>query len=248
MITKIGIITLFPEVFENSLCGVTGKFIKENNILKTFNIRDFAHKGYIDDTPYGGGPGMLMKAEPLFECLEQAKKVIPKATVILMSPRGAKLTQPIINNLAKIEQMILICGRYEGIDQRFIDSAVDMEISIGDFILSGGEIAAMSIIDACIRLQEGALGSIESIHNESFNSQLLEHDQYTKPRELLQLKVPKELLSGNHQKIKTWKRINSLGKTWQKRPDLLDKDKLSKQDIEYLNEFKSQIIEGDKNE
>jgi tRNA (guanine37-N1)-methyltransferase len=243
MITKIGIITLFPEIFHNSLCGVTGRFIKKNNLIHTFNLRNFAKNGYIDDTPYGGGPGMIIKAEPLFKCLDHAKQQIPNATVVLTSPRGERIKQKTIIDLSKKTNIIIICGRYEGIDQRFIDKEVDLELSIGDFILSGGEIAAMSIIDSCIRLQKGALGSETSITQESFSGNLLEHDQYTKPREIKNLKVPKQLLSGNHQEIKNWQRKNSICKTWQKRPDLLDKEELSKQDIKYLNEFKSQIIE-----
>lgn len=246
---EIGIITIFPQMFSSLDHGITGTSLAKNAKITTFNPRDHADNkhGHIDDTPYGGGPGMLIQAEPLLKCMDQAKKQIANPTCILLSPRGVTLNQKLVKKIASIDNLILVCGRYKGIDQRFIDQAIDLEISIGDFILSGGEIAAMALVDACTRLMPNSLNSPESAENDSFNDGLLEFNQYTRPKTIANMSVPDILLSGNHAAISKWRKKQSLGLTWQKRPDLLDKLKLSKQDIALLDEFKSQLNKGDKN-
>lgn len=229
---QFDILTLFPNMFE----GVLGESILRRAIDKGLirvhlhQIRDHAHDKHrtVDDLPYGGGPGMVMKCEPLYLAWEAAKHRDPMpAKAVLLSPQGKSLTQPLLEQWAKEmpgkERMILVCGRYEGIDERFIEECVDEEISLGDFVLSGGEIPAMALIDAFMRLLPGALGNEESAAGESFSSAsggLLEFPQYTRPPEFHGRKVPEVLLSGDHGKIAKWRREQSELRTKKKRPDL----------------------------
>ncbi|CAL4323250.1 tRNA (guanine-N(1)-)-methyltransferase [Buchnera aphidicola (Mindarus abietinus)] len=223
--------------------GITSQAIKKNILKINFwNPRDYSTKKNrsIDDYPYGGGVGMIMKIEPIYLAIQAAKLFIKKKTkVIYLSPQGKKINQENILNLSLNENLILICGRYKGIDERIITNYVDEEWSIGDYILSGGELPAMVLIDCLVRLIPGAIGKIQSAFEDSFNNGLLDHSQFTRPKKFLIHNVPKILLSGNHLKIKQWKLKNSLEKTWKKRPDLLKKIKLTKKERNILIEYKN---------
>ena len=222
------ILTLFPEMFPGPLgFSIIGKALEEKNwSLKLINLQNFSKKGpkYVDDKPYGGGSGMIIKSEIIHESLKKTiKKIKNNYSLIYLTPKGKKLDQKRIKRFIKKDNLILVCGKYEGIDQRVIDAWKMEEISMGDYILSGGEIAAMSLIDSCVRLLPNVLGSVESLKNETFENNLLEYPQYTKPREWLGKKVPEVLLSGNHKKINEWKKKESIRITKIKRPDLLKK-------------------------
>jgi len=222
---KFKILTLFPEMFPGPInYSILGKALKKEKFqLETINIRDFAinKAKTVDDTPFGGGAGMIMKPDILQNALTFAKKEFKKnCTILSFSPSGKKITQDFIKKLVTSKEIILICGRYEGIDQRFIDYNEIEEISVGDYILSGGEIASFILIDACVRLIPEVLGNSESLRSESFNDHLLEYSQYTKPSIWKKLKVPEILLTGNHKKISEWRLNNSLEKTKNIRPDL----------------------------
>ena len=222
------ILTLFPEMFPGPLgFSIIGKALEEKNwLLELINLQNFSKKGpkYVDDKPYGGGSGMIIKSEIIHEALKKTiKKIKNNYSLIYLTPKGKKLDQKKIKRFIKKDNLILVCGKYEGIDQRVIDAWKMEEISMGDYILSGGEIAAMSLIDSCVRLLPNVLGSVESLKNETFENNLLEYPQYTKPREWLGKKVPEVLLSGNHRKISEWKKKESIRITKIKRPDLLKK-------------------------
>ena len=222
------ILTLFPEMFPGPLgFSIIGKALEKKNwSLKLINLQNFSKKGpkYVDDKPYGGGSGMIIKSEIIHEALKKTiKKIKNNYSLIYLTPKGKKLDQKKIKRFIKKDNLILVCGKYEGIDQRVIDAWKMEEISMGDYILSGGEIAAMSLIDSCVRLLPNVLGSVESLKNETFENNLLEYPQYTKPREWLGKKVPEVLLSGNHEKINEWKKKESIRITKIKRPDLLKK-------------------------
>ena len=222
------ILTLFPEMFPGPLgFSIIGKALEKKNwSLKLINLQNFSKKGpkYVDDKPYGGGSGMIIKSEIIHEALKKTiKKIKNNYSLIYLTPKGKKLDQKKIKRFIKKDNLILVCGKYEGIDQRVIDVWKMEEISMGDYILSGGEIAAMSLIDSCVRLLPNVLGSVESLKNETFENNLLEYPQYTKPREWLGKKVPEVLLSGNHEKINEWKKKESIRITKIKRPDLLKK-------------------------
>ena len=222
------ILTLFPEMFPGPLgFSIIGKALEKKNwSLKLINLQNFSKKGpkYVDDKPYGGGSGMIIKSEIIHEALKKTiKKIKNNYSLIYLTPKGKKLDQKKIKRFVKRNNLILICGKYKGIDQRVIDAWKMEEISMGDYILSGGEIAAMSLIDSCVRLLPNVLGSVESLKNETFENNLLEYPQYTKPREWLGKKVPEVLLSGNHKKINEWKKKESIRITKIKRPDLLKK-------------------------
>ena len=222
------ILTLFPEMFPGPLgFSIIGKALEEKNwSLKLINLQNFSKKGpkYVDDKPYGGGSGMIIKSEIIHEALKKTiKKIKNNYSLIYLTPKGKKLDQKKIKRFIKKDNLILVCGKYEGIDQRVIDAWKMEEISMGDYILSGGEIAAMSLIDSCVRLLPNVLGSVESLKNETFENNLLKYPQYTKPREWLGKKVPEVLLSGNHKKINEWKKKESIRITKIKRPDLLKK-------------------------
>jgi tRNA (guanine37-N1)-methyltransferase len=241
-----GVITLFPEMFSALNLGITGRAIKDQLLtLKLQNPRDFAqdkHKS-VDDRPYGGGPGMLMMGEPLLTAISTMKKQAPeKPTVIYLSPQGKKFDQKAAEQLIHKRAVILVSGRYEGIDERIIEQEIDEEWSIGDYILTGGELAAMVIIDAVTRLIPGSLGDENSVLEDSFTSGLLKYPQYTRPECLAESGVPSVLLSGHHKKIHQWRLKQSLGKTWLKRPDLLGEKKLNDEELALLTEFISEFL------
>lgn len=223
---KIDILTLFPEFFQ-ILKGysIIGRAIEDSIIeIECTNIRDFSKNKHkkVDDYPFGGGPGMVMKPEPIYDAIEHVKRQGSK--VIYLSPQGRVLNQEIANLLAKEDHLVLLCGHYEGIDNRIIQNYVDEEISIGDYVLTGGEIPAMVLIDNITRLIPGVLSSEESFTDESHYNGLLEHPQYTRPRDFMGISVPDILLSGDHKRIEEWRKTQAYAKTLEKRPDLL-KDK-----------------------
>ncbi len=223
---KIDILSLFPEMFSGFLnSSILGKAI-ENGIIQValINIRDFSRDKHrrVDDYPYGGGAGMVMMPQPLYDAVSSIKKEHPAARVVLTSPRGKPLVQKKAQQLSQEEHMVIICGHYEGIDQRIVDSIVDEEISIGDYVLTGGELPAMVIVDAVTRLLPEVLGSPRSLEEESFKGGLLEYPQYTRPAEFMGMAVPEVLLSGNHKRIEEWRREKALEATRKFRPDLLE--------------------------
>lgn len=237
---RIDILTLFPELF-NVLekWSIIGRTIDKGLFsLDAINIRDFSEDKHkrVDDYPFGGGPGMVMKPEPIYKALTSVKT--EKSKVVYLSPQGKPYNQQLANFLSKEEHLILLCGHYEGIDNRIVNNYVDMEISIGDYVLTGGEIPAMVLIDSIIRLLPGALSSEQSYIDESHYNGLLEHPQYTRPREFNDLTVPDVLLSGNHKKIEYWKKYQSFKTTYMKRPDLLKKKKLTDDELKILNDVK----------
>ncbi|RUM48869.1 MAG: tRNA (guanosine(37)-N1)-methyltransferase TrmD [Marinomonas sp.] len=238
---RIGVVTLFPEMFQAiTQHGVTGRAVK-SGIVKVdfFNPRSFAHDKHktVDDRPYGGGPGMLMKVQPLKDAIEDAKQWVPNAKVIYLSPQGRTLTQEGVQQLAKEAEFILVAGRYEGVDERLIQSQVDEEWSIGDFVLSGGELPAMVLMDSVFRMVPGVLGKQASADEDSFADGLLDCPHYTRPEVLEGEPVPPVLLSGNHEAIRRWRLKQKLGRTWQRRPDLLQDLELDKEQQELLKEF-----------
>lgn len=239
---QIELITLFPEMLTALQSGITGR-AQTNRLLQinAVNPRDFTHNksGRVDDRPFGGGPGMVMQCQPLEGALAAAKTNTSRNTpVIALSPQGIPLTQARAATLSKAPSLILLAGRYEGIDERFISTYVDEEISIGDFVVSGGELPAMLLIDALTRLLPGALGDAQSAACDSFSHGLLDHPHYTRPEYHHNQGVPSVLLSGDHAAIERYRLQQSLGKTWQKRPDLLKRRTLSKKEQVLLDEFK----------
>lgn len=222
---QLHVITLFPQMFQALQYGITGRAL-ENQLLQLqfWNPRDFTTDVHhtVDDRPYGGGPGMVMKVAPLREAIRAAKaKLSPQARVIYLSPQGKPLNQAHVAELAQRPEIILLSSRYEGIDQRLIDTEVDEACSVGDYVVSGGELPAMLLIDALIRLLPGALGDAESAAQDSFSHGLLDHPHYTRPAEIDGLYVPKVLLEGDHQAIARWRLQQSLKNTLQIRPDLI---------------------------
>jgi tRNA (guanine37-N1)-methyltransferase len=241
-IMRIDVITLFPESLEGLTgLGVTGRAIREGQVvLKTWNPRDFATDRHrtVDARPYGGGPGMVMAVEPLSTTIAAARKEHANGTrVSLMSPQGRKLDQAGIDELAGRQGLILVCGRYEGIDERLIESEIDEEWSIGDYVISGGELAAAVIVDAVTRLLPGVLGHAQSAVQDSFVDGLLDHPHYTRPEVMGGKAVPEVLLSGDHEAIRRWRRKQALGRTWQLRPDLLINRQMDDEAKLLLKEF-----------
>lgn len=225
---KIRVITLFPDLIESYLKEALLAKARENSLLEIqcINLRNFSDNNYksVDDTPFGGGDGMIMRADILEKALISIKT--ENSQVILMSPQGQVFSSQMARELSQSPQeLIFICGRYGGVDQRFIDAYVDTEISIGDYVLSGGELAALTVIEAASRFVPGVLGKIESAENDSFTDSMLEAPQYTRPQVWKDLKVPDVLLSGHHEKIKQWREQESKKVTALKRPDLLKKEK-----------------------
>ncbi|MFU2131087.1 tRNA (guanosine(37)-N1)-methyltransferase TrmD [Gallibacterium anatis] len=223
----IGVITLFPEMFKAiTEFGVTSRAIKHELLqLHCWNPRDFTHDKHktVDDRPYGGGPGMLMMVQPLRDAIQAAKaEAGDGAKVIYLSPQGRKLNQVGVEQLAKNQKMILVCGRYEGIDERVIETEIDEEWSIGDYVLTGGELPAMTLIDAVSRFVPGVLGKQASAEEDSFVDGLLDCPHYTRPEVLDGLVVPPVLISGNHEEIRKWRLKQSLQRTWLRRPELLE--------------------------
>ena len=231
------ILTLFPGMIRGYAGeSILGKAIERNQVALTVtDIRDFAHDKHhvTDDAPYGGGAGMVMKVEPLVEAIEQARGRQPKAKALLMSPRGPRFDQAMAGALAKEPGLILVCGRYEGVDERVLPY-VDGELSVGDFVLTGGELAALTVLDAVCRLVPGVLGNAESAAAESFESGLLEYPQYTRPPEFRGEGIPPVLLSGDHARIARWRRWKALQLTRARRPDLFEAVELSAQDKKLL--------------
>ncbi|MCX7884267.1 MAG: tRNA (guanosine(37)-N1)-methyltransferase TrmD [Caloramator sp.] len=236
------ILTLFPEMFDLFKYSIIGRARDRNIVdINIYNIRDFStnrHKK-VDDYPYGGGAGMVMQAEPIYNAVDYIKNRYGyKPYTILMSPKGEVFNQNISKELSNINHIMLICGHYEGIDERVMP-LINREISLGDFVLTGGEIACMAIIDSVSRLIPGVLSSNESFEDESFYSGLLEYPQYTRPEEFRGMKVPDVLLSGHHENIRKWRRYESLKVTYIRRPDLLKKIELSKEDVKMLEDIKN---------
>ena len=238
----LGVISLFPEMFDAiTQQGVISRAIKNGTIeFNAWNPRDFTHDKHrtVDDRPYGGGPGMLMMVQPLTDAIRTAKAEAGEgAKVIYLSPQGRKLDQQGVKQLAQHKKLVLVAGRYEGVDERLIQSEVDEEWSIGDFVLSGGELPAMTLIDAVSRMIPGVLGHKLSAQQDSFADGLLDCPHYTRPEVLAGQRVPDVLLSGNHEKIRQWRLKQSLGRTWLRRPDLINHLALTDEQRRLLDEF-----------
>jgi tRNA (guanine37-N1)-methyltransferase len=240
---KFNILTIFPEIFNVLNHGVISKAFEKNLSINCYDIRENAinKHGQIDGKPYGGGEGMLMMAQPLKETLSKISSK-DRGQVIYLSPQGKRLSQENVINYSTMKSLTLVCGRYEGVDQRFIEKYVDEEISIGDFILSGGEYAAICLIDAIARNLPGTVGNEDSIKNDSFSNGLLKGPAYTRPEIFEDIKVPDVLLSGNHSKINEWKTQKSLIQTYIRRPDLINELKLTKKQKKLLEEWTSKDI------
>lgn len=238
---RFDVVTLFPEMFRAMIgSGVTGRaFDRGQAELALWNPRDYTEDVHrtVDDRPYGGGPGMVMKIEPLLAAIEAARAAAPDTKVAYMSPQGQRLDQATVGELARRDGMILIAGRYEGIDERIVERQVDEEWSIGDYVLSGGELPALVLMDAVIRLLPDVLGDAESAQQDSYMDGLLDCPHYTRPEIFDGEAVPPVLLSGNHAVIRRWRLQQSLGRTWLKRPDLLQHRRLTDEEQNLLNEF-----------
>jgi tRNA (guanine37-N1)-methyltransferase len=242
---RIQVITLFAQAFRPLVeLGVTGRAIGAGQVrLETLNPRDYARDRHrtVDDRPYGGGPGMVMAVEPLRSAIRDARAAAgAEAKVSLLSPQGRPLKQGAVRELARREDLILVCGRYEGIDERLIEREIDEEWSIGDYVLSGGELAAAVLIDAVTRLLPGVLGDEQSAEQDSFMDGLLDCQHYTRPEEIDGLAVPPVLLSGDHGAIERWRRKQALGRTWLRRPELLGELELDEEAKQLLTEFKAE--------
>ena len=238
----LGVITLFPEMFRAVTdFGVTGRAVKNGLLeVQTWNPRDFTHDRHntVDDRPYGGGPGMLMMVQPLRDAIHAAKAAAgDRAKVIYLSPQGRKLDQQGVTELAKSDSLILVCGRYEGVDERIIQTEVDEEWSIGDYVLSGGEIPAMTLIDSVARLVPGVLGKQASAEQDSFSDGLLDCPHYTRPENLDGMDVPAVLLSGDHEKIRLWRLQQSIGRTFLRRPEIFENLALTDEQTALLVQF-----------
>ena len=241
---RFDVITLFPDFLRQAMAvGVVGRALERERIaLECWNPRDYSHDNYrsVDDRPYGGGPGMVFMVEPLrlgLQAVRAAQGEGLRSPVVLMSPQGRRFDQGLAREWARLPGLTLVCGRYEGLDQRFIDSYVESEVSLGDFVISGGELAALTMIDAVTRLLPGVLHTDASAEQDSFMDGLLDCPHYTRPEQAPEGAVPGVLLSGNHALIARWRRKQSLGRSWLVRPDLLAKVELSKKDRLLLAEF-----------
>lgn len=241
---KIDYLTLFPEMFDGVLNHSILKRAQYKNIIEvnTVNFRDYAENKHnqVDDYPYGGGQGMVLKPEPVFNAMKDLKRT-DKTRVILMCPQGRPFSQAIAEELSEAEHIVFICGHYEGYDERIRENLVTDEISMGDYVLTGGELPAMTMTDAIVRLIPGVLGNEQSHQDDSFSDGLLEFPQYTRPREYKGMTVPDVLLSGNHANIEKWRYEQKLIRTLHKRPDLLEKYQLSDKDKEFLESYKNQL-------
>lgn len=241
---RFDVLTLFPDMFravlgDSIINRAAQKGIVEFNFI---DIRDYTTNKHrkVDDYPYSGGGGMLMSAQPVYDAyMSIVKDLDYKPLTVYMSPQGKTFNQKMAIDLSGEKHIIILCGHYEGIDQRVLDMIVDKEISVGDFVLTGGEIPAMAIIDAVCRMIPGVLASESSYENESHYSSLLEYPQYTRPEEFMGVRIPDVLISGHHKKIEEWKRQESLRNTYNKRPELLEKAELSKEDVEFLEKLKN---------
>jgi len=235
---RFDVLTLFPELFSSFLKEtILGRAVKAGLVdIRLVNIRSFARGRHLvtDDSPFGGGEGMVMKPGPISRALDSIDRTKDRSLVLLLTPQGRTFDQPLAWDLSRMEQLILICGRYEGVDERIRSKGVDMELSIGDYVLSGGEMAAMVVIEAVSRLVPGVLGGEKSSQEDSFEEGLLEYPQYTRPRVFKNQEVPEILLSGDHERIRVWRRTQSLKRTLERRPDLLKKAKLTEEDKRIL--------------
>ncbi len=247
LVIRFDAVTLFPEMFAAvTASGITRKALEAGLWrLQTWNPRDFTTDNYrtVDDRPYGGGPGMVMLAEPLEKALDAAKAA-GGGKVIFLSPQGRKLDQEKVMELAGRQAVTLLCGRYEGVDERLIRRRVDEELSLGDFVLSGGELAAMAVIDTVVRQLPGALGDGQSAVEESFAAGLLDCPQYTRPETYAGESIPEVLLSGHHEQIRRWRLKQALGRTWRRRPELIAARQLSVEELKLLEEFKRETESG----
>ena len=247
---QFDVVTLFPPMFEAvTEAGITGR-ARDRGIfgLVAWNPRDFARNSYrtVDDRPYGGGPGMVMMAEPLERAVSaarqrQASGGVKKPRVVFLSPQGRLLNHALVMELAAEQGLVLLAGRYEGVDERAIARVVDDEVSIGDYVLSGGELAAMVLIDSIVRQLPGALGDAQSAAQESFVGGLLDCPQFTRPEQYEGMAVPPVLMSGNHAEIERWRLKQALGRTWQRRPELLEQRGMSEDERGLLEEFKQEL-------
>lgn len=237
-----GIVTIFPEMFDAvTRWGITARAL-ERGLLRVdlWNPRNFAGDRHrtVDDRPYGGGPGMVMKGQPLRAAIHAARAAMGEDTrVIYLSPQGRRLDQAGVAELARVRRLLMLCGRYEGVDERLVDSEVDAEWSVGDYVLSGGELAAMVVLDAVTRLLPGALGHEESAKQDSFADALLDCPHYTRPEEFAGRRVPAVLLTGDHEAVRRWRLKQALGRTWLRRPDLLARMTLDGEQQRLLDEF-----------
>lgn len=245
---RVAVITLFPDMFRAVTdFGISGRAVVRRLLeVRTFNPRDYAQDAHrtVDDRPYGGGPGMVMMVAPLRDALRAARETIADAMVIYLSPQGRRIERSDIVTLASRQNLILVAGRYEGIDERVVAAEVDKEWSIGDFVVSGGELPAMVLIDAVARMLPGALGHEESAAEDSFESGLLDYPHYTRPEEIDGMRVPAVLLGGNHEQIRRWRMRQALGRTWQRRPDLLARMNLGAEQTELLQEYLRELVDG----
>ncbi len=242
---NFAVLTIFPEMFDPFWGhGIIRKAIENKKIFTAaVNIRDYAADRHqtTDDRPFGGGSGMVMKPEPLAAAIRDAAQRIPEARTVLLTPQGRVFNQNVARELAGFKGLILVCGRYEGVDERICHNLIDDEVSIGDFVLSGGELAAMIVIEAVTRLIPGALGGEDAAEKDSFADGLLEHAHYTRPRIFEDREVPEVLLSGHHQEIENWRLESSLMRTLLKRPDLLEKKELTRQEIDILKKWRREL-------
>jgi|KBSSwiStaDraftv2_1062776.scaffolds.fasta_scaffold20233_4 tRNA (guanine37-N1)-methyltransferase len=244
---RFDVVTIFPEMFDAlARHGITARALEERRFeLRLWDPRDFTVDNYrrVDDRPYGGGPGMVMMAEPLQRAIDAARARQREAGVaqpktLLLSPQGERLTESLVRDLAGEAGLILVAGRYEGVDERLVARSVDREVSIGDYVTSGGELPAMVLIDCLVRRLPGSLNDAESAEQDSFSAGMLDWPHYTRPEEWLDARVPEVLLSGNHAAIARWRRKQALGRTHERRPDLVDEGSLSREDRQLLEEYR----------
>jgi tRNA (guanine37-N1)-methyltransferase len=247
---RFHVLTIFPGMFDGPLSESLIRRARDSGLIEVnlYDVRDHTHDRHrrVDDSPFGGGPGMVMKPEPLFEAVEHVREsasLSDSTPIILMTPQGRRLDQPLVEELADHDDLVLICGRYEGVDERVRQHLVTYEISIGDYVLSGGELAAMVVVDSVARLVPGVVGCADSPANDSFTSGLIQHPLYTRPAEYRGMTVPDVLLSGNHANIARWQRLQSLSRTLDRRPDMLEGVEvasLSEDDLRFLDETRDQ--------
>jgi len=243
---RFDVISLFPDMITAAAnVGVTGKALERGiTSLSVWNPRDYTHDRHktVDDRPYGGGPGMVMKYQPLHDAVNAAKQAgYANTKVVYLSPQGQPITQALLSSIAHDSQLILVAGRYEGIDERFVDLDCDEEWSIGDYVISGGELAALIVIDAITRLLPDVLGDEQSAVQDSYSDGLLDCPHFTRPEEIAGHTVPAVLMSGNHADIERWRMKQALGRTWQRRPDLLEKKTLNAEQKQLLEQFKVDV-------